>query len=456
MLVRVAMFMFIILSSFLYSQDIETAQTNENIKIILNLEKAVELAKENNKTYKQKEYDLKIAKNQKEQTQADLYMPSLSAGATVSLVKPRELTGGLDSSIDNYTFQADLSKSLFTGFRTWNADKAKGVNLKMVEEQYEEARKDLIINTSLNFFNTMVLKETYRIYQTSQYSISNRMRFLEIQYRNGIVSEYDYLNIKVQYENTKPNLITISNNYEALKLSFLRSIGITNKNSEVELSGNLYDILLLDTPNINDELLVGKIMENNSQLKTMQYNIEMLEYNKKIAQGFYYPTLALFAGASTSLNDTISTTMNGITPSYSKDREWGANWQAGLKLTYQLDSLIPVSSTSKKAKEVDLNIKKMELTYSELKDNIEVSSRTLISTAISQEEMLSSQAENAKTAKYAFEMATKSYQAGQISTLEVSDSEITYLNAELAYVKSIYDYYSSILQIMKLLGNRLE
>ena len=81
-----------------------------------------------------------------------------------------------------------------------------------------------------------------------------------------------------------------------------------------------------------------------------------------------------------------------------------------------------------------------------------MSSRDLISTARSQAENLQSQAENARTAAYALQMAERQYRGGSISMLEVNDAEINYLNAQLSYLQAIYEYLSSSLQVLKLLG----
>ena len=76
----------------------------------------------------------------------------------------------------------------------------------------------------------------------------------------------------------------------------------------------------------------------------------------------------------------------------------------------------------------------------------------MISLANSQALTLDSQAENAKTAAYALQMAERQYRGGSISQLEVQDAEINYLNAQLSYLQAIYDYFSSTLQVLKLLS----
>ena len=180
----------------------------------------------------------------------------------------------------------------------------------------------------------------------------------------------------------------------------------------------------------------------------MASNLEMLEYNRKVARSYLWPTLSANANVGITTVDKIKME-NG---SFKKNREGEFNWGVGFSLNYSLDSLLPFSSTAKGAEEIELSIKQMEVSYDELRDTIEVNSRDLISTARSQAVNLQSQAENARTAAYALQMAQRQYRGGTISTLELNDAEITYLNAQLAYLQAIYDYFSSTLQILKLLG----
>ena len=437
----------------LYSQDsIEDALLTNN-KISITLEDALIMAFDNDKTLKQAEYDVRIAQVQKSASFSDLFMPSLSISGGLNIAESKEyivnnMATGIYSSPDTWSANAVLSKALFTGFRNWNTDKARDVNLRIKRDIYYDERKNVDLNTKLNFYNTFVAQENYRVYLQQQLNYSNRMRETYIKYRNGQVSEYEYLNVKVQYETTKPQVVTLSNQYQSLKLTFIRQIGLTNTADEIDLIGSILDATNITLPDMEYDDLLISIMNNNIELKNMGSNLEMLEYNRKIARSYLWPSFSANANVGISTIDKIKME-NG---SYRKNREGQFNWGIGFQLNYSLDSLLPFSSTAKAAEEVQLSIDQVEISYAQLRDAIEVSSRDLISTAKSQALNLQSQAENAQTAAYALQMAQRQYRGGTISTLELNDAEITYLNAQLAYLQAIYEYFSSTLQVLKLLG----
>ena len=455
---RFIIFLFLILNMVLYSQDMqenitetnqtmETAENTNNIKVRLNLEDALKIASDNDKTLKQAEYDVKIAQAQKDGSFSDLFLPSLTVSGSLNLGETDSWSDNRNLTLTNWgdtlSANATLSKTLFTGFRNWNTDKANEVNLKMKKDAYYDSVKDVDLNTKLAFYNTFIAQENYRVYLQSQLNYSNRMNYNYIQYRNGQVSEYEYLNSRVQYENTKPQVITLSNQYQSLKLTFIRQIGLTNIADEVELVGNILDATNITVPDMAYEDLLTIIMNNNIELINMENNLQMLEYNKKVAKSYLWPTLTGSASVGVS-------TANKLRNNRGKNGQF--NWGVGFTLSYNLDSLLPFSSTAKSAEQIDLSIKQMEVNYSQLRDTIEVSSRDLISTARSQASNLESQAENARTAAYALQMAERQYRGGSISMLEVNDAEINYLNAQLSYLQAIYEYLSSSLQVLKLLG----
>ncbi|PPS22552.1 TolC family protein [Brachyspira murdochii] len=447
------LFLSLIFSFALYSQEADTNTINTADKIAITLEDALTIAFDNDKTLKQAEYNVRIAQVQKYASFSDLFMPSLSISGGLNLSESQEynvnnVPTGVYSSPDTWSASASLSKTLFTGFRNWNTDKARDVNLQMQKDIYYDEKKNVDLNTKLNFYNTFVAQENYRVYLQQQMNYSNRMRETYIKYRNGQVSEYEYLNAKVQYETTKPQVVTLSNQYQSLKLTFIRQIGLTNAADDVDLIGSILDATNITLPDMAYDDLLTIIMNNNIELKNMSSNLEMLEYNRRVARSYLWPTLSASANVGVTTVDKVKME-NGT---FTKNRGGEFNWGVGFSLNYALDSLLPFSSTAKGAEEIELSIKQMEVSYEQLRDTIEVSSRDLISTARSQALNLQSQAENARTAAYALQMAQRQYRGGTISMLEVNDAEVVYLNAQLAYLQAIYEYFSSTLQVLKLLG----
>ena len=159
----------------LYSQDTQNIIVEEakSEKIYITLDDALNLAFDNDKTLKQAEYDVKIAQTQKKASFSDIFMPSLNINGGLNISQPKEysindVNTGVYTSADTWSLNANLSKVFFTGFRNLNTDKARSINLKMKKEIYYDAKKDVELNTKLNFYNTFVAYENYRVYLQQQ------------------------------------------------------------------------------------------------------------------------------------------------------------------------------------------------------------------------------------------------------------------------------------------------
>lgn len=456
MFARNCVLIIFVLGAFLYAQTENSVpddmQKSEGNKIPLTLDDALDLAGKNDLKLMRIMYDYDIAKARKGQTVADFYMPVISVGGNFSLVDEQVANRsvsmyGLKGSQDQWGLNASISKVLFTGFRLWNSDKISDINLKIASENYDYAVRDVNLTTKMNFYNLFLLQESYKVFLNTDQTLKKRLDTIQVQYRNGMVSEYEYLRIKVQYENNKPQILNLSNTYYVAKLDFIKKIGINEKINDVELVGSLTDALDIVIPELEEEKLVSEIMLNNTDIKNMQHTIDILDYSRKIANGYWFPTLSASAGYTGLLNDKVK-----LTPTPTLKREWDNGWQIGVQLSYQLDNLIPVSKPAQQAKEAKLKREQADVTYRELRQNIEVHARSLINTIVSKKQSLISQKENSDTALYAFNMAVKQYLGGSISTLDLNDAEIAYQEAQLNYLKAIHDYYSSAIELLRLLG----
>ena len=336
---RFYLFLFLFLSFVIYAQDsdynneVDFATNNEkntnNIKVRINLEDALNIASDNDKTLKKAEYDVKIAQAQKDGSFSDLFLPSLTVSGSLTLGETDNWNSSKNLTLTNWgdtlSARATLSKTLFTGFRNWNTDKANEVNLQMKKNSYYDELKNVDLNTKLAFYNTFIAQENYKVYLQSQLNYSNRMNYNYIQYRNGQISEYEYLNSRVQYENTKPQVVTLSNQYQSLKLTFIRQIGLTNVADEVELVGSILDATNITVPNMEYDDLLTIIMNNNVELSNMESNLQMLEYNKKVARSYLWPTLTGSAAVGVGTADRLRN---------NRDRNGQFNWEVGFTLSY--------------------------------------------------------------------------------------------------------------------------
>ncbi len=446
-------------SSNAFSQDANSSTTNEldPNKFYLTLDEAIDYARENDTSYIESKYDYEIAKAVKWQTTSDLWLPTVTAAGSVSFVDQDTANTGLSSydlegPQDQWGASLSLSKTLFNGMRYWYNNKISDVSLRSSEEALADSEKNIDLNTKLSFYNLFILQENYRVFEVSDRMLATSLAQTRTKYNNGMVSRYEYLSAQVQYENNKPTLIALSNSYYTAKLQFIKDLGIDKSVDEVELLGNVEDALNLNLPELNEDELMKTIMSSNYDIRSMEYTLETLDYAQKAARYYWFPTVSLSGSLTTSLNNSVSGTTSATgTTTYNLDREWEMGWKVGITLSYQLDSLIPISRPAQQRKEAKLKLEKAEATYRNLKNTVEVQCRSLINNIRSQEASIDTQKKNAETALYAYQMAANQYRGGTLSSVQLNDAQLAYQQAQLNYLQAIYDYYSSALQLLKLL-----
>ncbi len=440
------------MNAFSQTNSSSTNELDPN-KFYLTLDDAIEYARQNDISYIESKYDYEIARAVKWQTTSDFWLPTITASGSLTFVdEDTASTGlsnyGLEGHQDIWGASLSMSKVVFNGLRLWYNNKISDVSLRSSEEALVDSEKNLVLNTRLDFYNLFILQENYRVFEVSDRMLATSLSQTRVKYNNGMVSYYEYLSAQVQYENNRPTLISLSNAYYTAKLQFMKNIGVTEDLDSIELVGSIEDALSLELPELNEEELIKEIMSYNYDIRSMEYTLEKLEYVRKSANYFWFPTVSISAGLTTDLNNVVTTSSTGA---YSLDREWEMGWRVGITLSYQLDSLIPISRPAQQAKEAQLNKEKMENTYRNLRNTIEVQCRSLINNIRSQEASLQSQKKNSETALYAYQMAANQYRGGTLSSVQLNDAQLAYQQAQLNYLQSVYDYYSSSLQLLKLL-----
>ncbi len=427
-----------------------TSATSDENKIYLSIDDAIQYARENDTSYIESKYDYEIARAVKWQTTSDLWIPNVSLSGSLYFVDADTVTyNNVVGSQDRWSAGLDVSKVVFSGLALWYSDKISEVGVRSAEAALIDSEKNVVLNTKLDFYNLFILQENYKVFETSDRMLATSLSQTRVKYNNGMVSRYEYLSAQVQYENNRPTLLALSNSYYTAKLMFMKNIGLENENiEEVELVGTIEDALGLELPELNEEELIRTILNNNYDIKSMEYTLEKLEYARKASNSYWFPTIAVSGGVSLDSSDSWSTDSLGVS-TFEREGKW--SWKVGISLSYRLDSLIPISSSAQKAKEAQLNRDKVQNTYKNLKNSVEVQCRSLINTIRSQEASFESQKKNAETALYAYQMAASQYRGGTLSSIQLNDAQLAYQQAQVNYLQAVYDYYSSALQLLKLL-----
>ena len=219
----------------------------------LTLPEALDLALSENPTVKVAEMEVQRYDYVKRQTWGNL-LPQLSASGsyTRSIVKS-EMRGGISFGADNtFAVQGDLSLPLFAPsvYRTLKMNEAQ---MATAVEAARASRIDLTAEVKKAFYNILLAEQSLAVLRESEATVQRTVDDTQVQYDNGLMSEYDLLTAQVQLSNLKPTILQTEN---SIKLALAHRIAHFDINLvDVHARSRRSDVVLLVGFDLGGELL---------------------------------------------------------------------------------------------------------------------------------------------------------------------------------------------------------
>ena len=340
----------------------------------------------------------------------------------------------LDNTITN-VFQASepipvLGTPVFSGIRIaeYYAN-LQNENVSAVETKIKTDVKKA-------FNNVLFLNEVVNLNKLSLQNAEENFAVVELKYKNGVQTEFDFLRAKVKVENIKPELSKSENNLIISKKLLKNTIGL-KQSEEVDVIGNLS----YDSNEVfgNTDVVLKKISEENVSVR--QLNISKL-INKElitIDNANFLPKLFVFGQWQIDANENDGR-------SIFKYRYYNV-LNAGIGLSWNLNFF---RNTFKK-RQSEIELKKTEETISDLKQKLRISGQNTLLKLDDAKKRIIAQYETVKLAERGYELANLSFKNGVLNQIDVLDAEFTLNQTKLAYLQAIYDYQNSKAELEGLL-----
>ncbi len=421
----------------------------------INLSNALELGMKNNLTLLQTIKDVEIAKSQVNQAFASLYLPDITASGSFSLLDPQTVDnattvymGVTNQSVwqDNCGMALKITKPLFAGFSLRTTYDLRQWNYELAQKKLEDKRREVRYQITKDFYNLFLVQENIVLMEDLQTQLSQTVMFTRANYRAGLASDYDLIQVEVQWLNQKPNILKMKNAYETAKLAFCQSIGLDSSEGVVFI-GSLWDATNLTVPGVPDEEIVSMAMTNDINLVSLQYALRTYDFSLRLAQAARYPSLSAYfnVGLDYKKNYDRETTDD-------PERAWNSSWTAGLQLSIPIDDWIPVSSQANAIREVEANREKTKLAIEQYVQTVRLQTLSLLKTIQQSLETMAGQRASVAQSQRGLDIANRQYQAGLISSLELNKAEVSYQDSRTQYLQVVYDYIGSVLKLKRMIG----
>ena len=414
-------------------------------KLLLSLEQALEIALSENPTIKIADQQIEIKRYAKQGTYASLY-PQIDATASYQrVIKKQTMSmdfGGQTQTIkvgsDN-SFNGGLAMGLpVVNAQLWESLKVSALDVELAVEQARASRIDMVEQVSKAYYGVLLAKESFNLFQRVYDNAVINNEIVKKMYSVGSVSEYDLITSNVSVQNAQPNMIEAEYTV-VLALWQLKALLGIDLQREIDVTGSLMDYVTVmdkgyDIAHLN--------LENNSTLKQLDMQEDMLNHALKITKFANIPSL--------SLNAAYLYTALGNDGKFFQKSAWNPYSYAGLQLN------IPIFAGTKRraaTREATLNLNNLQLQRENVERQLRVGIVQYLNNMQSSVKKYHASAATVDQAQRGYDIAVKRYEVGRGRLLDIDNSQVALVQAELSRNQSVYNFLTAKVSLDKVLGD---
>ncbi len=413
-------------------------------KVVLTLEKSIELALTQNPYHLASEERVDAAEQRVREAVANFF-PSLNSTGLATLDEklfelefPSFIPGQPPEKVKvdftrDYQIGLSLSIPLYTGGRLTAGYKSAKYNLKSTQESVRQSEHVTVFNTKAAFYGCLLAQEFVKVAEQAVKDAEDLHKNVKSQYEVGLASQFDLLRSEVRVVNLKPQLIQAKNNFEVMKLNLKTLLGM-DLSTPIEIQGNLsYEPIEPDT-----EKSIGLAIQNRPEILQLEYQKKIAEEMWKMARAERLPTLSI-SGSFNFWADRLAMTGD----------VWQDYYNINLVFTVPIFNGFGPAARQAQAK---ATVREIELNLKGLKDGVRFEVNQAILKIEEARESLLSQEKNVEQAEESLRIANLNYNEGMITLLDVSSAQTALNQARVNYSQAVYDFFVAVADFERSLG----
>lgn len=420
-----------------------------NIDLELDLNTSLKIAMDNNPNIKIAELEIqRVDYSRKEAIGALLPSVNAQGSYTDNVMKQvmfmpesfAALMGGqrfMEMGYKNSYTGAISAQLPLVNFTIWQNLKNKQTEIDLIIEKTRASKIEMRKQVKDAYFALLLTKSSLNVLEKSYANALETLKNIENSYKQGVVSEYDYIRAQVSVNNLNPTLINARNSLDLAKMQLKMILSLPSNiniivNEELDTYSN--KIHSVNTLDINNALV------ENTELKQMDLNIISLRNQLKLINTQHLPSL-------TATGNYIYQTQSEDFKF--KDYHWVSSASIGLNLNIPLFAGM---TKINQAKQVKISINALELQKDYLKEGMSLSVQAAVNSMNAAKEQLIANKDAIKQAQRGYEIAKVRYEVGTGTLLELNDSELSMTQSNLNYQQSLYNYLSAQANLEKVMG----
>jgi outer membrane protein len=364
------------------------------------------------------------------QSQANYY-PEINLTAGYSRISPVSGSGSSTNSsrsFDQYSSSASLSQNIYDFGRTSTQVKIQNLNLDSSRADLENISEQTVFNVKQAYYGALAANRNVTVAAESVKQFQLHLEQAQGFFEAGTKPKFDVTKAQVDLGNAKLNLITAENSLKISRVVLNNAMGVPDA-PEYEIEDNL-DFVKYE---VTFDKAIETAYANRPDLKSLVLKRQAAENSISLATKDYYPYLTgnasyNWSGQNFPLND---------------------GWSAGATLSFPLFSGF---LTKYQVEEAKANLNVIRANEETLRQGVLLDIQQAYLNLQQAEEKITTAGLNVKQAEENLEIANGRYSAGVGNPIEVTDAEVSLINAKTSYNQALYDHKVARANLEKAMG----
>lgn len=427
---------------------LEKADSSET-PVVITLEQALEIALSENVSVKVADMEIQRTGYAKKGAYAALFPQIDVVGSYQRTIKKQAMYMSMGEGQEPMkievgmfnTLNASASAALpLVSAQLWKSIRISGMDVELAVEKARSSRLETVTQVKNSYFAILFAKEAFEVYKSVYENAVDNFKEVQKKYDAQKVSEFELVRAKTTVEQAIPNVYNAESTV-ILALWQLKAVLGVDLDTNIDVAGKLSDYSQQMFYDIHQHDSVS--LDNNSAMKQLAIQTEMLSETVKLQKYANIPTLAA------SFNFSYMSMANDVA---FKNFPWIPYSTAGISLS------IPIFAGGKRYQ----SIRQAKNQYEQVKlqaDNTERQLMIAVRQNLNTMEMNMKSyyaAQNAvASAQKAYEIAEAAYRVGRSTLIELNDAQLALTQSRLAESQAIYNFVVAKAQLEQTIGKEL-
>ncbi len=413
-------------------QNSTSTQQNDK-KMSLSLQDAINYALEHNRQLKNASLDVQKAEMQRWQTIAQMLLNVDGSVGYYNMFGQKLKLGPMESPMNPY-LQMDLKVSAGLSAQGIIGAQMQRIAKEIKEINVQKSQQTTKYQVESTYTTILALEETVRLLETSVENLGKMKSMVDNAVKVGVAEQNDADQISIQVASIKNNVNSIKRSIEALYNAMILNIG-ADSDTEITLTQKFEDLVndgtILELANSNLDL------NQNLDYQMLTKSSEVTDKQKKMAVAAFFPS--------------VGVAYNNSNKHYFED---GA-LDMSPKNTFVATVNVPIFSSGKRTcavKEAKIAQIEQANTVEDTEIGLKIQEKQLKYNLTSAYENYMVQKDNIKVMTSVFNSYGEKFKYGRASSMDVTNSSLNLTTAQTNYVNSVLEMVNANIELKKLLN----